>query len=265
MKFSVITINYNNDEGLRHTIESVVCQTCHDYEYIIIDGGSTDDSVRIIRTFADKIDYWVSEEDNGIYHAMNKGVAQAHGDYCIFMNSGDCFYNDMVLKQYVDYEIKEDIVVGKLISNKNGQVLFAPPTREISLYYLYSGTVPHQSSFIRTELLRQYPYDESLKIVSDWKFFVQAIIIHNCSVKYIEEYVATFDLEGISTSNPKRMWEEKEKVLSSFFPPRVIADLKVMKVSECLTQLLTPQLRQHYGIDRFLFNLGKIILKYTKK
>ena len=93
MLFSIITINYNNSEGLRQTIDSVVSQTYHEYEYIVIDGGSTDGSVDIIGFFSDKVDYWVSEKDRGIYHAMNKGVAQAHGDYCIFMNSGDSFYN----------------------------------------------------------------------------------------------------------------------------------------------------------------------------
>ena len=94
MRFSVITINYNNREGLNKTIKSVLCQSINDYEYIIIDGGSTDGSVDIINNNANFITYWVSEKDNGIYHAMNKGVAHAHGEYCIFMNSGDIFYNE---------------------------------------------------------------------------------------------------------------------------------------------------------------------------
>jgi glycosyltransferase involved in cell wall biosynthesis len=89
MKLSVITINYNNAIGLRKTIESVVNQTFRDYEYIIIDGGSTDGSVDVIKEYADKIDYWVSEPDKGIYNAMNKGVAAAHGEYTNFLNSGD--------------------------------------------------------------------------------------------------------------------------------------------------------------------------------
>lgn len=264
MRFSIITINFNNSEGLRRTIESVVCQIYHDYEYIVIDGGSTDESVSVIKSFSERIDYWVSEKDNGIYHAMNKGVAQAHGDFCIFMNSGDCFYNEEVLEHFADFKKEDDIVVGKLISNKTGQDLFTPPLQKISLYYLYSGTVPHQSSFIRTELLRLFPYDESLKIVSDWKFFVQAIIINDCSVRYVDDYVAVFDLEGISTSNPDNMWIEKEQVLLSFFPPRVIEDYKNMKASECLTQTLTPLLRQHYGIDKFIYRVCRMILKHIK-
>ena len=91
MKYSIITINYNHIEGLKRTIDSVISQTSSNYEYIIIDGGSTDGSVNIIKEYKEHLVYWISEKDNGVYHAMNKGVAQAQGDYCIFMNSGDCF------------------------------------------------------------------------------------------------------------------------------------------------------------------------------
>lgn len=263
MKLSIITVNYNDAVGLERTIKSVISQSFKDFEFIVIDGGSIDASVDIIKKYEDKIDYWVSERDGGIYNAMNKGVTHAHGDYCIFLNSGDCFYNDVVLNRFMDYNATEDIVVGKLISQKTKKILFPSP-QILSLYYLYSGTVPHQSSFIKTELLRKIPYDENLKIVSDWKFFVQAIIIENCSVRYVDDYVATFDMEGVSTSNPDKMWKEKELVLSSMFPARVLADYRLMKASECLTQTLTPRLRFHYRIDRFLYRLGKLILTLTK-
>ena len=262
MKYSVITINFNNCEGLRKTIESVVAQTYNGYEYIVIDGGSKDGSVAVIKEYSDRINYWVSEPDSGIYNAMNKGVSQAQGDYCIFMNSGDCFYNANVLESFSGSNMQEDLVIGKLVSARDGCVLFAPPPqRDISLYYLYSGTIPHQSSFIKTELLRLYPYDESLEIVSDWKFFVEAVVMHNCSVRYINDYLASFDMEGISTTNPERMWNEKEQVLSSMFPSRVLADYKAMKASECLTQTMCPHLRQHYTIDRLVYCIVKFLLK----
>lgn len=261
MQYSIITINYNNGEGLRHTIESVISQTCHDYEYIVIDGGSADDSVNIIKSFSEKIDYWVSEKDQGIYHAMNKGVAQAHGEYCVFLNSGDSFFDNQVLENIDKIGTREDIIVGKIVSEKDDNYLFAPPSRPISLYYLYSGTVPHQSSFIKTELLRMYPYDERLKIVSDWKFFIQAIILNNCSVEYVDVNVARFDVSGVSTSNPIKMSKEKEKVLSELFLPRILDDYKQMKASECLTQTLTPRLRQHFGIDKIVYCIGKFFLK----
>lgn len=263
MKYSVITINYNNKEGLRHTIKSVLGQICDDYEYIIIDGGSTDGSVEVIMEYAENVDYWVSEKDKGIYHAMNKGVVQANGDYCIFMNSGDCFYDDAVLSTVAN-DLKEDIIVGKaLIKQRNG-VISPPPIGEFTFYHLYSGSIPHQASFIRTKLLRKYPYDEKLNISSDWKFFVQTLIIDNCSIRYLDVYVVRYDIEGISSCNPQLMRHEKESIMSAIFPPRVLADYKQMKASECLTQTLTPQLRQHYTIDKILYRIGRCLLEIYK-
>ena len=112
MKFSIITINYNNVEGLRNTIKSVVNQTYTDYEFIIIDGGSTDGSVEVIKEYANIITYWVSEPDKGIYNAMNKGIEVANGEYLNFMNSGDCFYNNDVLQKVADYHLEKDMIVG---------------------------------------------------------------------------------------------------------------------------------------------------------
>lgn len=266
MKYSVITINYNNCEGLRHTIESVAGQTYKDYEYIIIDGGSTDGSVDVIRRHEGNIDYWVSEMDRGIYHAMNKGVAQAHGDYCIFMNSGDSFYDEMVLERVNAANPTEDVVVGKVAIDEQNHIISPPPPKgELTMYHLYSGSIPHQGSFIRTELLRKYPYDESLKISSDWKFFVQTLIMDNGSIRYLDTFVARYDMEGLSSVNPKLMREEKEAVMAMMFPSRVLADYQNMKASECLTQTITPQLRQHYGIDQWLYRFGNMMLKLVKK
>ena len=265
MKYSVITINYNNKLGLRHTIESVVGQTFDDYEYIIIDGGSSDGSVDVIQEFTQYIDFWVSEKDGGIYNAMNKGVAQSHGDYCIFMNSGDEFFNNQVLRNLNNYGTNEDIMIGKVVIDNQRHIISPPPLSEkVTLYHLYSGSIPHQGSFIKTALLRKYPYDESLKISSDWKFFLQTLIIDNCSFRFLDEYVAIYDMEGLSSTNPKLMRSEKDRVLSLLFPPRVLADYEYMKASECLTQTLTPQLRLHYTIDKLLYRIGLFFLKIAK-
>lgn len=112
MKISVITINYNNHDGLKKTIQSVVSQSYNDIEYIIIDGGSTDGSVDLIKEYNDKIDYWISETDNGCYHAMNKGVKVASGEYVIFMNSGDYFYADDIIEYFVNSNPSEDVLCG---------------------------------------------------------------------------------------------------------------------------------------------------------
>src|SRR5574344_2490955 len=113
MKLSIITINYNNAEGLEKTIKSVINQTFTDYEYIIIDGGSTDGSTDIIKKYRENIDYWVSESDKGIYKAMNKGITYTHGEYLNFMNSGDCFHSSTVLNEVARNFNNTDIIIGR--------------------------------------------------------------------------------------------------------------------------------------------------------
>lgn len=259
MKFTIITINYNNADGLRRTIESVVNQTYTDYEYVIIDGGSADGSVDVIREYEDKITYWVSEKDKGIYNAMNKGVKVSHGDYLMFMNSGDVFYSYTVLEEVCAKRRKEDIIVGKVHTCDGKEFLYQP--QQLTMYFFYSSTIPHQGAFIKKYLLDKYPYDENLKITSDWKFFVEAVIFEDCSVGFVDTVISQFDTEGVSTTNPEQTWLEKIKVMRTIFPERVIQDFANMKKSECLMLSLTPQLRINYSIDKILFRIGRILLK----
>lgn len=265
MKISVITINYNNAEGLYHTIESVISQTCDNFEFIIIDGGSTDYSIDVIRNSEDKIDYWVSEKDDGIYNAMNKGTNHAHGEYCIFMNSGDSFYNREVLEKINTYNSDADVIVGKVAIDNNDNIISPPPmSGKLTFYHLYSGAIPHQGAFIRTSLLRKYPYDENLRIASDWKFFVQTMIFDDCSVRFVDEFIAQYNLNGISSTNSRLMREEKEMVLNDLFPQRVLEDYRMMKAAECLTQKLTPKLRINYSIDKILYRIGCFLLRFKR-
>ena len=265
MKYSIITINYNNKEGLCRTIESVIAQTSEEYEFIIIDGGSTDGSLDIIKEHIKQITYWISEPDEGIYNAMNKGLDVANGDYCLFLNSGDCLYDNNVLQRFNSYNSDKDIIIGKVFSLQNNSTLFPPPNREISLYHLFSSTVPHQGAFIRTSLQKKYPYDESLKIVADWKFFVIAIIINNCSLEYTDIPISKYDTNGISSIYLTATQEEKNKVLEQLFPQRLLADYLWMKNSECKTLVLMPQIKRHYRIDLLLYKIGKLLLNTLYK
>ncbi len=114
VKLSIITVNLNNSAGLRKTIESIVKQTFKDFEYIIIDGGSTDGSAEVIKEFADKITYWVSEPDKGIYNAMNKGILHAKGEYLLFLNSGDWLADDDLLSKVFCEPRTADIIYGHM-------------------------------------------------------------------------------------------------------------------------------------------------------
>lgn len=221
MRYSVITINLNNKDGLSHTIDSVLSQSKINFEYIIIDGGSTDGSLDIIHKHKSDISYLSSEKDKGIYNAMNKGVAQAHGDYCIFMNSGDCFHSSDVLESVTGYQ--EDIICGKVYKG-NSENASGHDKPIITLIDLMRGSLPHQGMFIKRELLVKHPYDENYKIMSDWKFCVETLIFDNCSFRNIDIVVADYDTSGISTNSNGLLPKEKGIIIKELFPPRIIAD-----------------------------------------
>lgn len=218
-KLSIITINFNNRDGLRKTIESVVNQTWQEFEYIIIDGGSTDGSVEVIKEYADRIDYWISEPDKGIYNALNKGVAVAKGEYCNFMNSGDCLYAPDTLEKVFTTSPTADIVCG----NTHSSFLKVPP-KEITFDFLFNQSICHQCAFIRTSLMQKYGYDEKYKIVADRKFFVQALLLENCSYDAIDVDVVKYDITGFSAANPVQSRLEYAQVLEELVPERIRID-----------------------------------------
>lgn len=220
MKLSVITVNLNNKEGLLNTINSVVGQIYRDYEYIIIDGGSNDGSVDVIREYEDRISYWVSEKDKGIYNAMNKAIDLVTGEYCIFMNSGDTFYSFDTLTEVFAQHPEEYIICGDTYTVE--KIKEAP--EEITFEYLFSNSICHQCAFIKTELMAKYKYDEKYRIVADRKFFLQALILENCSYRKLPITVVNYDIEGFSANNPVRSKLEYEAVLEELFPSRILCD-----------------------------------------
>ena len=154
-KLSIITVNLNNAPGLQKTMQSVFAQTFSDYDYIIIDGDSTDSSKEFIEKHADKLSYWVSETDEGIYQAMNKGIAKANGEYLLFLNSGDYFYSDESLSALFKNSNYEDIIYGNLLVNEeDGKQWILDYPAELSFGYFYRHSLPHQSTLIKTNLFK---------------------------------------------------------------------------------------------------------------
>lgn len=225
-KLSIITINYNNRDGLRKTIESVVSQTFSDFEYVVIDGGSNDGSVEVIKECADRIDYWVSERDKGIYNAMNKGAFAAHGEYLLFLNSGDVLCDEHVIANVFEYELEADIACGCIITDKGGRMK-AP--EKVTMEYFLLGCLPHPSSFIRRSLFDVHPYDERFKIAGDWEFFMYHLIVENVTYQHINVYVTLFDTSGIScsTSVDQHDAELRKEAIARILPPRVAEDFSV--------------------------------------
>ena len=188
MKLSVITINRNNASGLEKTMLSVQRQSLGDFEYVIVDGASTDGSVDVIRKYAGEFGTrlkWVSEPDKGIYNAMNKGIKAAESEYVMILNSGDCIAGDDVLKEAVEAlqrinsgrEAPLDLLLGNIVTAdaapdkrvKKGDTMdISVP--DISMLTFYRGTVPHDAAIMRKAFLIGYGlYDEDMKICSDWK------------------------------------------------------------------------------------------------
>lgn len=288
MKLSIITINYNNAEGLRKTLASVAAQTYADIEHIIVDGGSTDNSVEVIREYEQSLTSrlsplasrlkWLSEPDKGIYNAMNKGLEIALGklgvtddhhsmslasrlspdslsDYIQILNSGDILAaNDVTERMfeamgYGQWAINKEnsaaettasnlspltsnlqnrpaILYGNMIKvNAQGQVVGKSGYTEYSLRQFYSSTLNHDCAYIRRDLFEEYGlYDENLKIVSDWKWYLQAIGLGRVKPEYVDIDVTIFDDGGISETNLALRNAERRKVLEELLPPAVLWD-----------------------------------------
>lgn len=218
-KITIITISYNNREGLEKTIKSVASQSYSDFEYIIIDGGSQDGSKEIIESFADKIAHWVSEPDSGIYNAMNKGIKAANGEYLLFLNSGDEFFANDVLEKASSQLGNEDIIYGNLEFIDENQSYHREYPETISFHYLYTDALPHPASFIKkTTFDKVGMYDENLKIVSDWKWFMEAFSRFHLTWKHIPITVSKFYLDGVSSKQIEKVNAERDLVLSTFTP-----------------------------------------------
>ncbi len=222
-KLSIITINFNNAEGLEKTIQSVVGQCFEDYEYIVIDGKSSDASVDIIKSHQEKIAVWVSEKDHGIYHAMNKGIEFAKGEYCLFLNSGDYLVDASVLQKVFSKPLNEDILYGDLITiDQSGLTTKLASPDFIGIKRLLTDTLWHPVSFIKRKLFEEYGnYDENYKIVADYEFFVRVIIGKKASTKHLNVDVAFFSTNGISGAGSHRtlLIEERKSVQDIYFNP----------------------------------------------
>jgi glycosyltransferase involved in cell wall biosynthesis len=199
LKISIITVNLNHLTGLKQTVESIFNQSSKDFEHLIIDGNSTDGSKKYIEGISDKLAYWQSENDSGIYDAMNIGIKHATGEYLIFLNSGDIFYNDDVIKNVLELLV-EDIVYGdiEIVDPTKKYILFTPTT--LSFGHFVNNYLPHQSAFIKRELFSRFGlYNSDLKICADWTFFLDAIFNYNVSYLHVPITIASFKTDGVSS------------------------------------------------------------------
>lgn len=309
MKLSIVTINFNNEEGLRKTLASVAAQTYRDIEHIIIDGGSTDGSVDAIKEYVaanpNKDPFfkhtikWVSESDNGIYNAMNKGIEIALGrrivnsfnrsersedknkvlpDYVQILNSGDILATPQVVErmaQAVEEVEYPGIIYGSMIRDfGNGKYhrdacrgervkgLRNEGVKEVkwTMDDFIKGTVNHDPTYIRRDLYEKYGlYDEELKIVSDWKWFVKAIVFGGEKLYYVPIDVTIFDTTGISETNLEFREKERRVELEKMLPAAILKDydryhFPIDQYKRLKKYHLWPIV---YFMERVLFKLNK--------
>ena len=211
-KISIITASYNSVRTIEQTIASVLCQTYPDIEYIIIDGGSTDGTVEVIEKYADRIAYWVSEPDRGIYHAFNKGVRAATGDYVEFLGSDDALAGPRAIEQIAGY-LADDVdilsccawfVLGGTGKQRLGTNAYA---RNPATYH--GGMVPHGAMFTKRTLQLARPFDESYRIAADYKFFLQCYYDPIVRIRYIDDIVLLFEADSGGASTGGKACDEE--------------------------------------------------------
>ena len=222
---SIITVCYN-EPNLEATCESVVAQTEQNFEWIVIDGGSDEKTQQIWQKYRHRINKFVSEKDSGIYNAMNKGIRLATGEYLLFLNAGDAFEDPEVIKNVLKMKLDRDIVYGDMrpVGRGDGKRVQTYPDF-IERSYWIRRTICHNATFIKKSLFDEFGlYDETLRIVADWKKWMEFFLLRKCSYKHISVTVTKFDENGIS-SDPKRRWilmKEGDIVLKNFFSPKEI-------------------------------------------
>ena len=268
MTLSIISINLNNADGLQKTMKSVMAQSCQDFEYLVIDGGSTDGSVDVIKQYAHMPNLrWVSEKDSGLYNAMNKGIAMAKGEYLNFLNGGDILMGKDVVKDIMDSIEKynhPELVIGKQYFQRGKKLVMTGGIAygNSTLWGLYRGAYGHQASYIKRELFEKYGiYDESLKIASDWKWFIKVVAFENIKPVFVDIDVALFDMHGISSTNLELTYAERRIVLKEMLPEYVLTDYDNL-VSD---SILLERLRRHKNVYRLIKLTNKLLIRLEQK
>lgn len=226
MKLSIITICYNDKQGLQLTLESVKAQTTHDFQYIVIDGASKDGSADLLTSYAPFIDYSVSEPDSGIYNAMNKGIAKSEGEYCLFMNAGDTIFANDTIERAMPLLDGTDFLSGNTICVfPDGKTKVWKAVNDASTYLMSMYSLSHQATFIKTDMLKKRPYREDLKVVSDWEQMFYELIIGDKTYKRLNLNICKFAQGGVSSTQAETRERERKIVLNEHFSKKMQTDI----------------------------------------
>jgi len=226
MKLSVITVNYNNAAGLRQTMASVLAQLPAAAEYVIVDGGSTDESPALIQEQAPRLAYWVSEKDLGVYDAMNKGTRKATGDYLMFLNSGDLLAHSNSLRACLDLLAAQpatDILYGDVATVVNGRLVdtWCFPS-QLTLTFFRTQTINHQASLIKASLFQEFgTYPRQYRLAADYWLYL-ACMLHDKKFTHFNTQLIHYDKSGLSATNSYQHYvAEMRDIWQTLVPPYV--------------------------------------------
>ena len=260
MKLSIITVNLNNRDGLKRTIDSVISQTFTDYEWIVIDGGSTDGSRELIEQYSNHFAYWCSEPDNGIYNAMNKGIAHAQGEWLQFLNSGDWLYGSTTLERVFKKEWECDVIYGDMVLKKNNDIKLQRYPDDLTFSFFEDHTLCHQSSFYKKNIFFNNRYDENLKIASDLALYIQ-LILNGKRFKHANQFIVYFDDSGIGSQSNETVFHERYIVYDNYIPYHLREDLDYIKKWNLLERRKSFRFL-HNSLFKLCKFLDKLLHKY---
>ena len=208
VNISIITVCLNEIGNIEKTCESIIEQSYDDYEWIVIDGGSNDGTIEYLSNFQDRILHFVSEKDEGIYDAMNKGIKLSSGKYVIFLNGGDYFFSKSSLNIFEDNRT-EDLIYGDLKYHNSNDIKKYP--EKISLQYFKKNMLPHQAIFYKRDLFDKLGlYDQSYIIAGDYEFNTRIFKLSSPTYSHIEKPITVFRVDGISNNKKFKQLRKKE-------------------------------------------------------
>ena len=225
-KLSIITINLNNYNGLKRTINSIISQTFTDYEWIVIDGGSTDGSRELIKQYTDHLAFWCSEPDKGIYNAMNKGIRHIKGEWVQFLNSGDCLYDKETLEKVFNTDYDADIIYGDLQIINSDKITVQPD--KLSLYHIINRPFCQQTIFYKSNIFDNHFFSENYLIVSDIALTIE-LILQGYKFIHISLCVITYESNGISDTLMQKHLAERSEMFEKYIPTHIQYDLDTIK------------------------------------
>ncbi|SDS34194.1 glycosyltransferase [Gillisia sp. Hel1_33_143] len=249
MKISIITIVYNRAHCIEDCIKSVLSQTYSNVEYLVIDGGSTDGTAKIIEKYADKIDYYISEKDEGIFDALNKGIKNATGEVIGILNSDDFFYSEQTLSQIIEafqYSGAELVYAKGLFVSETDitKIKRIYPSNSFKKVFLNFGWIPlHTTIFVKKEVFENYGcYNDGYRIASDYEISLRWFKNDEISKFYLNEWVVKMRLGGLSTSAKFQLRKSREDL-------RIISKYKLsgiftlsFKIARKIPHYIIPQI-----------------------